>query len=50
MRRREFIAILGSALAALPARAQQPTLPVVGILATAPPAANAIRLRAFAKG
>jgi putative ABC transport system substrate-binding protein len=50
MRRREFITLLGSTLTAPSAQAQQQTMPVVGILATAPPAANAIRLRAFREG
>ena len=50
MKRREFITLLGSAVAAARAQAQQPAMPVVGILATAPPAANAIRLRAFREG
>src|SRR5262245_59431227 len=46
--RRDFILALGGAAAAWPlaARAQQP-VPIIGLLATAAPDANAIRLRAF---
>jgi putative tryptophan/tyrosine transport system substrate-binding protein len=52
IRRREFIGTLGSIAAAWPlsARAQQPAMSVVGILAVASPEANAIRLRAFREG
>ena len=52
MRRRDFIALLGGTAFALPfaARAQQSAMPLVGILATASPEANAARLRAFREG
>src|SRR5262249_54190300 len=52
MRRRAFITLLGGAAATLPlaARGQQPSLPVIGILAVAAPEANAIRLSAFREG
>jgi putative tryptophan/tyrosine transport system substrate-binding protein len=51
MKRREFIAGLGSAAAwPLVARAQQTTIPLIGILSTASPEANAARLRAFHEG
>jgi len=49
--RRELLVALGGAAAwPLAARAQQPAVPVVGILAVASPEANAIRLRAFREG
>ncbi|TMJ93170.1 MAG: hypothetical protein E6G74_24480 [Alphaproteobacteria bacterium] len=52
IKRREFIALLGGAAVAWPlaARAQQATMPVIGILAIGAPEANAIRLRAIREG
>jgi putative tryptophan/tyrosine transport system substrate-binding protein len=52
MRRREFIAVLGSAAAAWPlaARAQQAPVPLVGILLVSTAAANARLLDAFRSG
>jgi putative ABC transport system substrate-binding protein len=52
MRRREFIALVGGAVAAWPvtARAQQTTMPVVGYLGSATPDAWADRLQAFRQG
>src|SRR2546426_11252549 len=52
MKRREFITLLGGSTLAwqLPARAQQPAMPVVGFLATSAPEPIAYQLLAFRKG
>ena len=52
IRRREFITLLGSAVAAWPlaAGAQQPTPPVIGFLEIRSPETITERLRAFRQG
>src|SRR5262249_5973533 len=52
MRRREFIALLGSGVAGWPlaARAQQPAMPVVGFIRDGSAEANARNAAAFRKG
>ena len=52
MKRRDFITLLGGAIVALPsaARAQQPTMPVIGFLNSRAPGENPAILAAFLRG
>jgi hypothetical protein len=52
MRRRNFIKVVAGAMAAWPllARAQQPSIPVIGFLSAQTPELFANRLRAFRQG
>jgi putative tryptophan/tyrosine transport system substrate-binding protein len=52
MRRRDFVTLVGSAAAAWPlaARAQQPTMPVIGFLSSAAPGPFKQFVEAFQRG
>ena len=52
MRRREFLGVLSGAAAAWPlaARAQQPAMPLIGLLDSAPPDVQTNLLRSFRQG
>jgi putative tryptophan/tyrosine transport system substrate-binding protein len=50
MRRREFITLIGGGVAVpFAARAQQPTMPVIGFLGTGSATSDAFRVVAFGK-
>src|SRR5436189_195260 len=50
MRRREFVAALGSVAWPLAARAQHPTMAVIGMLGSDSPEHTAARLRSYSQG
>jgi len=52
MKRREFITLLGGAVVAWPVAtlAQQPAMPVIGVLGIGPPESNAKQLASFRNG
>jgi len=50
IQRREFIVTLGAATWSLTARAQQPAMPVVGVLNSGTPESQAERMAAFRQG
>jgi len=51
LRRRDFIALLGGAVAwPLAARSQQPTVPVIGYLSVGSPESDASRLTGLRRG
>src|SRR5216683_2127389 len=50
MRRREFVAGIGSAMASLPVALAQPAMPVIGYLGLSSPEAQASTVAGFRKG